>query len=228
MGMQREGGQHCPEEGDQGCSEERCGEPVGEGRHVAKLVGAVVALVGTTVGVFAVSAVAYAEMKGNGSFGAWMVAANALGALVGGLAVGGGPWRWHGVDATEQPLQRSRIYGGPVSSLPRRCPEDDQHVGRLGETNRPDPRQCTPTALVDRGASAGGSTTGHSERRHGSSGGALRPARAAATSAGTLASSGSSASAAEDVIADSTRTRDCLDLSMTRDSMGPPTVDPAA
>jgi len=45
----------------------------------------VVALVGTTVGVFAVSAVAYAEMKGNASFGAWVVAANALGALLGEL-----------------------------------------------------------------------------------------------------------------------------------------------
>ena len=46
----------------------------------------VVALIGLTVGVPAVALVAYAESVGSASWASWLVAANALGALVGGLA----------------------------------------------------------------------------------------------------------------------------------------------
>ena len=46
----------------------------------------VVALVGLTVGVPTVALVAYAESVGSSSWAPWLVAANALGALVGGLA----------------------------------------------------------------------------------------------------------------------------------------------
>jgi predicted MFS family arabinose efflux permease len=49
----------------------------------------VVVLVGVTVGVPAVALVAHAEAAGHRGLGAWLVAANALGALVGGVTYSG-------------------------------------------------------------------------------------------------------------------------------------------